>query len=665
MDVSLLGFLGDVFDPLINPQKRIFIGYLASALVVAMGVLFVVSKQSPLQTVKQVLDPRVWWSKSARTDYMMVVINKVIMMGVAPRLISKLVVATFLFESLHLLFQGRPQLWTGTPDWMIAGLFTLCLFVLDDFAKYVVHRLLHEVPFLWPFHKVHHTAETMTPFTVLRTHPVEGVLFALRATLVQAVTLAVFFFFFGDRMELVSVFGANLFLFVFNVAGSNLRHSHVWISYGRVVEHFLISPAQHQIHHSDAVRHYDKNFGAVLAIWDGLGKTLHLAQGEKNIQFGVAGETPACHNLKQIYLRPFGESARVLLDWRQKNMKKLGSRIRFGVKSFLLGAAVGLPFFATGATAGELNIYSHRQPFLINPFIEAYEKETGTKVNIVFAAKGLAQRLQAEGERSPADVILTVDIARLSVYADKDLLAPVSSDVLNANIPAHMRSPDNRWFAFSKRARVIVASKEVEATKNIKTYEDLGHADWKGKVCSRPGSHVYNRALVASFIEHKGEEAAQAWAQSVVDNLARRPQGNDRAQVKAIFEGVCDVAIINSYYFGKLKYSDKPEQREWANSVRLIYPNQGDRGTHVNISGGGVAKYSKNKAEAVRFLEFLTSKPAQDLYGAINFEYPVNPAIEASDELKSWGEFKEDDLPIGKISGVAPLAQRIIDRVGW
>ncbi|MDV7341291.1 extracellular solute-binding protein [Terasakiella sp. A23] len=665
MDFSALTFLEDLVDPLINPQKRIFIGYLLSALVVALIFYFISSNSKLSDGIKQIFSKDIWWSKSARSDYLIVVINKVFMMGIAPVLLSKLALATILFESLHTVFDGRPQLLVTASDWMIAFLFTLTLFLFDDFAKYWLHRWLHTVPFLWPFHKVHHTAETLTPFTVLRAHPVEGVLFALRSTIVQAATLGVFFFFFGSRMELMTVFGANIFLFIFNVTGANLRHSHVWISYGRWLEHILISPAQHQIHHSIEQRHYDTNYGAVLAIWDWMGKSLHLAVGEKNIQFGVAGETSACHNLKNIYLTPFSEAVQSISVWRQEKMKNIGSKLRAGMKSLLVAGVVGLPMMASSAEAAELNIYSHRQPFLINPFIKAYEKETGTKVNIVYAAKGLAQRLQAEGKRSPADVILTVDIARLSVYADKDLLAPVKSDVLMKNIPAHMRDKDGKWFAFSKRARVIVAAKVAEDTKEIKTYEDLADPKWKGRICARPGSHVYNRALIASFIEHKGEEAAQKWSQAIVDNLARRPQGNDRAQVKAIFEGVCDLAVINNYYFGKLKHSDKADQREWAESVRLIFPNQEDRGTHVNISGGGIAIHSKNKEEATRFLEFLTSKTAQGLYGAINYEYPVNPAIEASDELKSWGEFKEDDMPIGRISELAPEAQRIIDRVGW
>lgn len=331
-----------------------------------------------------------------------------------------------------------------------------------------------------------------------------------------------------------------------------------------------------------------------------------------------------------------------------------------------LAMASGATLSSTGAKAGEvLNIYSHRQPFLIQPFIDAYKAETGTEINVVFASKGLAQRLEAEGSRSPADIVLTVDIARLSDYADRDLLAPVSSKVLEENIPAHLRDPDGRWFGFSKRARVLAVSKKDPDGRDISRYEDLADPKWKGRICSRPGSHVYNRALIASFLHAAGPEKTEAWANAVVANLARRPQGNDRAQVKAIHEGVCDVAIINSYYYGALKHSDKPDQREWAKAIDLVFPNQGDRGTHINISGGGVAKHSKNNAEAIRFLEFLTSKPAQQLYGSINFEYPVNPEVPILDELRSWGTFTEDKMPISRISELAEDAQKIIDRVRW
>ena len=326
-----------------------------------------------------------------------------------------------------------------------------------------------------------------------------------------------------------------------------------------------------------------------------------------------------------------------------------------------------ITLFTNNIFAKEINIYSHRQPFLINPFLEEFTNETGIKTNVVYSKTGLAERLQAEGENSPADVILTVDIARLYVYKDKDLLASIESKKLEKNIPQHLRSPDNTWFGLSKRSRVIVVSKDSDASERIKRLEDLSDPQWKGKVCSRPGSHVYNRALMASMIAAHGEVKAEEWAKGLVSNLARRPQGNDRAQVKAIYEGQCEIGIINNYYFGKLKFSDDPKQREWTKNLKLIFPNQeeGDRGSHVNISGGGVVKFSKNKEEAIALLEFLTDKKAQNLYGEINFEYPVNPAISPTKELLSWGNFREDNLQIIKIAELAPLAQKIIDRVGW
>ena len=317
--------------------------------------------------------------------------------------------------------------------------------------------------------------------------------------------------------------------------------------------------------------------------------------------------------------------------------------------------------------ASEINIYSHRQPFLIKPFLEAFTQETGIKTNIVYSTKGLAQRLRAEGKNSPADVILTVDIGRLYIYEDLGLLAPIKSSILDLAIPKHLKSKNNTWFALSKRSRIIATSKERVSEDGILRVEDLADPKWKGKICSRPGSHVYNRALMASIIAEYGLEKAEIWAKGLVSNFARRPQGNDRAQVKAIYEGLCDIALINNYYFGKLKYSEDPVQREWAASMRLTFPNQGenDRGAHINISGGGVAKYSKREGNAIKLLEFLSSEQAQRLYSEINFEYPVNPKVSPSDELNSWGSFREDKVSIEKIAELSREAQKIIDRVGW
>ena len=331
---------------------------------------------------------------------------------------------------------------------------------------------------------------------------------------------------------------------------------------------------------------------------------------------------------------------------------------------FFLTSLLTLP---TQSTSSELNIYSHRQPFLINPFLKLFTEKTGIKTNVVYSTKGLAQRLKAEGQNSPADVILTVDIGRLQVYADLKLLAEVNSEKLIKNIPPHLRSPENTWFGLSKRSRIIVVSKNRVNQKSISRIEDLASPALLNKICTRPGSHVYNRALMASVIAAHGIDEATAWAEGLVKNLARRPQGNDRAQVKAIYEGQCDIAIINNYYYGKLKYSEDPKQRKWADELSLIFPNQGleDRGAHINISGGGVAKYSKNRNEAIKLLEFLSEEASQRLYGKINYEYPVNPKVNSSEVLQSWGQFREDQLPIQKIAEFAREAQKIIDKVGW
>ena len=324
-------------------------------------------------------------------------------------------------------------------------------------------------------------------------------------------------------------------------------------------------------------------------------------------------------------------------------------------------------FISNTANAKSLNIYSHRQPYLLKPFIEAYTKKTGIKLNVVYSSKGLAQRLAAEGRNSPADLILTVDIARLYRYEDLNLLAKIDSKILNEKIPPYLRSKNNTWFGLSKRTRAIAISRERVKSGQVLRYEDLADPKLKGKICSRPGSHVYNRALMASMIAAKGENDAEKWAKGLVSNLAKRPQGNDRSQLKSIYSGECDVAIINHYYYGKLTYSKNPDHRKWAKASIIVFPNQGnsDRGAHVNISGGGVVKFSKNKEIAINFLEFLVTDQAQVMYGDVNFEYPINNKSKLPKRLKALGTFKEDNLLIEKIAKLAPKAQEIIDKVYW
>ena len=322
---------------------------------------------------------------------------------------------------------------------------------------------------------------------------------------------------------------------------------------------------------------------------------------------------------------------------------------------------------AFGAYAeNEVNVYSYRQPILIDPFFDEFTKSTDIKVNVLHAKKGLLERLLSEGADTPADLVLTVDISRLKQFVDKNVLTSINSSVLQANIPSYLRDSKNRWFALSKRARIVAVSKDRVPIGAITKIEDLTEPKWKGKICTRSGSHAYNRSLLASIIATHGEEGAEEWAKGLVKNLARKPEGNDRAQAKAIYEGVCDVALMNTYYFGKMKFNEKnPEQKDWAKAINLIFTNQTDRGNHINVTGGGIVKYSKNKENAIDLLEFLTNPKAQMLYSSMNYEYPVNLKVPLSDELKSWGEFKEDELPIEKLAELAPIAQKIINRVGW
>ena len=340
------------------------------------------------------------------------------------------------------------------------------------------------------------------------------------------------------------------------------------------------------------------------------------------------------------------------------------------VNSLRVLLVVTLPLIsvlAEQSLAGEpfVNIYSHRQPFLIKPFLTEFTKSTGITTNVLYSKNGLAARIEAEGKNTPADVVLTVDIARLMAYSNKNLLSSVSSKILEANIPEYLRAKDKTWFALSKRARVVAVSKARVNKNEIMRIEELADPKWKGRVCSRPGSHVYNRSLLASIIAANGEAKAKSWAQGVVNNLARRPQGNDRAQIKGIFSGECDLSIVNNYYYGKLLFSNDPSHRKWAKSVSLVFTNQKDRGNHINISGGGIVKYSKNKDNALKLLEFLTGKVAQALYGKVNFEYPVNPKVKLGKQLALWGKFREDTVSIDTIAKLSRKSQKIIDKVGW
>ncbi len=344
------------------------------------------------------------------------------------------------------------------------------------------------------------------------------------------------------------------------------------------------------------------------------------------------------------------------------------------MKNILSTASIRLAAFAillsvfTGTSAqaaNEVNVYSYRQPFLVKPLFDAFTKETGVKVNVIFAKKGLIERIAAEGKNSPADVLLTVDIGRLAKAVSTGISQPVTSDVLNKNIPASYRDSKGQWFGLTTRARVVYASKE-RVKQDAITLEELADPKWKGKICIRSGQHVYNVAMIASMIANNDEAKAKAWLKGVKANLARKPSGNDRAQVKGVYSGECDLAIGNTYYMGKMETNEKkPEQKKWAASVKLLFPNSKGRGTHVNVSGMVLAKNAPNKDNAVKLMEFLSGDNAQKIYAEKNFEYPVKAGVAWSERVKSWGEYKADPISLEDVAKLRKRASELVDEVAF
>ena len=324
---------------------------------------------------------------------------------------------------------------------------------------------------------------------------------------------------------------------------------------------------------------------------------------------------------------------------------------------------VTLAALTVPAMADELNIYSYRQPELIAPLAEAFTEETGIDVNIAYLEQGMVERLKAEGMRSPADLVLTVDIARLSAIVDAGVTQAVDSEVLREAIPTALHDPDGHWWGVTTRARVVYASKERVADGELESYEDLADPKWNDRICTRSGTHAYNVALVSAYLAHHGEEATKTWLEGVKSNLARKPQGNDRAQVRAIWAGECDISLGNTYYMGKML--EDPEQQEWANSVRIVFPHFEEGGAHVNVSGIAMTQSAPNRDNALTFMEFLVSPEAQQIYAEKNYEYPIVPGIEASELVASWGSFTPDDVPLIELAHLRPDALRLIEEVDF
>ena len=295
-----------------------------------------------------------------------------------------------------------------------------------------------------------------------------------------------------------------------------------------------------------------------------------------------------------------------------------------------------------------------------------FTDQTGIEINVVKgSADQLIQRLISEGENSPADILLTVDAGRLHRSKEAGLLQPILSRTLYRNIPAALRDPDNQWFGLTVRARVIVYSKDRVSPSDLSTYEDLAGPQWKGRIAVRSSSNIYNQSLMASLIEANGKRKALSWAKSVRKNMARAPRGSDRDQARAVAAGIADVAIMNTYYIGKLASSKDSKDHEVVKKVAIFFPNQKGRGTHINVSGAGVTKSAKNKENAIKFIEYLSSAEAQEIFGSVNFEYPVKIDNNKSELLNSWGSFNFDNMNLSILGMRNSEAVKLFDKAGW
>jgi iron(III) transport system substrate-binding protein len=333
-----------------------------------------------------------------------------------------------------------------------------------------------------------------------------------------------------------------------------------------------------------------------------------------------------------------------------------------------MSSAVALGLLASSgvsASAEEvLNIYTSREPGLIKPILDEFTKETGVKVNTIFLSNGLEERVRSEGQNSPADVILTVDIGRLQAAKDYGVTQPVKSAALEKVIPAAYRDPEGHWYGVAMRARVVYVSKDRVKQDKI-TYEELADPKWKGKVCIRSGQHLYNISLFAAVIAHKGEAKAEEWLKGLKANLAKKPSGGDREQAKDILAGVCDIAIGNTYYVSLMRNGKDEEQKKWGEAINVILPTFEGGGTHVNISGLALAKYAPNKANAEKFMEYMVSDDAQHLHAEANSEYPVKQGIKIHPTIASFGELKADTVAIAEIAKLRKKASELVDKAGF
>jgi len=334
-----------------------------------------------------------------------------------------------------------------------------------------------------------------------------------------------------------------------------------------------------------------------------------------------------------------------------------------GAIAATLAALLVAPAGGASAQGGEVNVYTYRESKLMQPLFDAFAKDSGIKVNVISASSGLEQRIKAEGENSPADVLLTVDIGRIEEAVRSGITQPIKSSVLDAVVAPQYRDPEGHWYGISMRARVVYASKERVPQAAI-SYEELADPKWKGRICIRSGQYIYNNALFAAFVAHHGEAQAEAWLKGLKANLAQKPSGGDREVARDIAAGKCDIGIANTYYWA-LMLNKEADRKPWAEATKVILPKFKDGGTHVNLSAVVLARHAPNKANAIKLMEWLVGEQAQHMYADLNYEYPVRPGIAINPTIAGYGQLDPDTVPLATIADHKRTAANLVDKVGF
>lgn len=661
--------------PLDDPGSRLFHLNILAAVVLA---IFVGRKISWTAIRLTFFRARYWWNRSTRVDYQIYALNSVLkVLLFIPFLDFGFRFSQWTVQGLLFLNDGEFGGLKAGFGWLLA--MTAFSFVFDDFLRFFHHWLMHKVSWLWPYHAVHHSARILTPMTLYRTHPVEAAMAAIRNSLSLGVSTGVFIFLFESRFTLLTFFGVNLFGQVFNFLGSNLRHSHVPLTFG-ILERVFISPKQHQIHHSRAFEDRDKNFGVSLSVWDAMfGSLVFSRERSKTLVFGVDGVFES--RLVTIVSSPFGASITSLSTQLQKvgkRTRELLSKFRIartlhaiqlnpptGETSEMKRSILGLfsVLFVTGLATqahADLTIYTDRPTARVQSIADEFTKMTGEKVVIVEEAYGkLLTRLKTEGSASPADIIFVKDLVYLAELSNLGWFQPLNSTVVDQSVAPQMRDPKSFWTAITVRGRTIVYDSTRVQASELKGYEDLAHEKWAGRLCLRTGSSAYNEALVGGLIEVHGAAKATEIVDGWVQNLATDPIPGDTGVLEAIANGVCDVGITNTYYLGQMVAKNP------AFPVKAYFADQTSTGVFGNGTGAGVSVTSKQKDLATKFIELMLTDKFQLEMSSSHFDYPAKQGLLPSTLVKDWGTFKYNDANWTAVGSRAEEARELIKTVGY